>query len=418
VRRAPAEDEVEGQDDEFLFRLTRGADLLAKGDLEAARAALGRARELRPTDPQVLGLLGQSLYKLGRFDDAAELYELLVEESPIEAAARVNLGLANLRAKRYERAIRELEIALDLNPEHKKAMGYLGLAYLEQGDVPRAREWFVRAGGEQMIAKCDELLALGRAQAPVVLADAGQAGDDAPPAAPSPAPEPAATPPPLPKPARLAGFATPAFAAQDGVAFAVSERFLTVAVSARGVLARAEGLLASQGDVQLAAEPKRFRGKATEKPFGAGARTVLRASGEGALLYARGAARLTVLALEGDAAYFREEAVFAFDGAMGFENGRVASAVGPDLDLVHLRGDGAVVLETRGDVAAVDVTAGVPVRVRADALVGWAGALTPQVAALASAPGSADGEHPGATAVVELSGSGRVLLDAGATSGR
>ncbi|MFL5261819.1 MAG: tetratricopeptide repeat protein, partial [Anaeromyxobacteraceae bacterium] len=94
MRRAPAEDEVEGQDDEFLFRLTRGADLLAKGDLEAARAALGRARELRPSDPQVLGLLGQSLYKLGRFDDAAELYELLVVESPIEAAARVNLGLA------------------------------------------------------------------------------------------------------------------------------------------------------------------------------------------------------------------------------------------------------------------------------------------------------------------------------------
>ncbi|MFL5270558.1 MAG: tetratricopeptide repeat protein, partial [Anaeromyxobacteraceae bacterium] len=413
MRRAPAEDEVEGQDDEFLFRLTRGADLLAKGDLEAARAALGRARELRPSDPQVLGLLGQSLYKLGRFDDAAELYELLVVESPIEAAARVNLGLANLRAKRYDAAVRELEIALDLNPEHKKAMGYLGLAHLEQGDVPRAREWFVRAGGEQMIAKCDELLALGRAQAPVVLAEAAEADMALPPEATPSAPEPAATPPPLPKPARLAGFATPAFAAPDGVAFALSEKFLTVAVSERGVLARAEGLLASQGDVlrarewfvraggeqmiakcdellalgraqapvvlaeasrhdpevlevaatalpdpapvppplppparlagfaaaplaspdgapfalapgfltvvvartdvlarapgllacggaeRLAPEMTRVRGRATEKPFGAGARAMLRASGEGALLFAAGAARHTVLELEG-----------------------------------------------------------------------------------------------------------------------
>jgi uncharacterized protein (AIM24 family) len=418
VRRVPVEDEVAGLDDEFLFHLTRGADLLAQGDLEAARDALGRARELRPKDLQVLGLLGQSLYKLGRFDDAAEIYALLVAESPIEAAARVNLGLANLRAKRYDAAVRELEIALDLNPEHKKAMGYLGLAYLEQGGVPRAREWFVRAGGEQMVAKCDELLALGRAQEPVVLAEVSRQDPEVAAATAKAAPEGAPVPPPLPRAARLAGFATPAMAAPNGATFALSPGFLAVAVSERGVLARAEGLLASRGPVRLAPEMKRFRGRATEKPFGAGARAVLRASGEGALLYASGAGRFTVLALEGAAAYFREEAVFAFDGAIAFENGRVASTAGGDLDLIHLRGEGAVVLETRGDIAALDVVDGAPVRVRADALVGWAGALTPHVAPLATAPAAAEGAQAGAAAVVELSGCGRVLFDAGAAGGR
>ena len=42
--------------------------------------------------------------------------------------------------------MRQLEIALDLNPEHRKAMGYLGLALLESGHVARARDWFGRAG--------------------------------------------------------------------------------------------------------------------------------------------------------------------------------------------------------------------------------------------------------------------------------
>src|SRR5512142_2891449 len=158
-------DDVEGLDEEFLYHLNRGADLLAQGELEPARAALTRARQLRPRDPKALGLLGQSLYKLGRFEDATEVYGKLVDESPVEAAARVNLGLANLKARRHAQAVRQLEIALDLNPDHRKAMGYLGLAWLEQGHVARAREWFERAGSDPMVARCDELLALERGAA-------------------------------------------------------------------------------------------------------------------------------------------------------------------------------------------------------------------------------------------------------------
>ena len=71
ARRAGDPDEIEGQDEEFLFRLSRGSDLLAKGEADAARAALERALELRPKDVKVLGLLGQAYYRLSRFDDAA-----------------------------------------------------------------------------------------------------------------------------------------------------------------------------------------------------------------------------------------------------------------------------------------------------------------------------------------------------------
>jgi hypothetical protein len=38
-------------------------------------------------------------------------------------------------------------------------MGYLGLALLESGDAARARGWFDKAGSEQMVRRCDELLA-------------------------------------------------------------------------------------------------------------------------------------------------------------------------------------------------------------------------------------------------------------------
>ena len=158
-------DDIEGLDEEVLFHLTRGSELLTRGEPEPARASLERALSLRPKDAKVLGLLGQAYYRLSRFDDAGVVWQRLVDDNPVEPAARVNLGLARLKAKRYPEAARPLEIALDLNPEHKKAMGYLGLALLESGQPSKAREWFLRAGSDQMVARCDEVLA-GRGPAP------------------------------------------------------------------------------------------------------------------------------------------------------------------------------------------------------------------------------------------------------------
>src|SRR5512135_2187015 len=100
--------EVEVLDQEFLHHVQRAADQLARGDGAGAVVALQRARELRPKDPKVLGLAGQALYRLGRFEEAVEAYQQLVDESPVEAAARVNLGLANLKAKRFAQAVRQL----------------------------------------------------------------------------------------------------------------------------------------------------------------------------------------------------------------------------------------------------------------------------------------------------------------------
>ncbi len=410
-----SDDDVGGLDEEFLYHLNRGADLLAKGEPEPARAALARARDLRPRDPKSLGLLGQSLYKLGRFDEAIEVYGRLVDESPIEATARVNLGLANLKAKRYAQAVRQLEIALDLNPEHKKAMGYLGLAWLEQGDLAQAREWFERAGSEAMVSKCDDLLAPGKA---------GEAGSSAPPPEqPSLAAEPVAAAAASRSPGAGSGGvqALGAFAAsrllelQGEGTFALARGLLTVAIRGE-VLVREEGLLAVRGAVRLVPEMKRFRGRATDKPFGEGARRMLRASGLGALLYRARGSCLVPVDLEGESAYFLDDVVFAFEDPVAFENGRVASRIGQDLNLVHLRGPGRVLLATRGEIAALEVTRETSLRVPFTALVGWTGALVPRVVPMAEAAGAAEDGSPGGPLMVELGGDGRVLLDQGAAS--
>lgn len=408
-------DDVEGLDEEFLYHLNRGADLLAKGELEPACAALSRARQLRPRDPKSLGLLGQSLYKLGRFEDAIEVYGKLVDESPVEATARVNLGLANLKAKRHAQAVRQLEIALDLNPDHRKAMGYLGLAWLEQGHFARAREWFERAGSEQMVVRCDELLAVEQSGAaaaaqPQPVEQAAATAD-----APATAAEPAVAEREPGGAARtLSGFATSRLVTADGEGtFSFRRGLLTVAV--RGdVLARQEGLLAVRGAVKLVPERKRFRGRATDRPFGEGARRMLRASGQGTLLYRVGSAHLTPVDLEGESAYVLDDVVFAFEEPVSFENGRVASRFGQDLNLVHLSGRGCVLFATRGEIAAVEAAHDAPLRVPLASLVGFTGTLTPRIVPLADVAGAPPEGSPAEPLAVELGGDGRVLLDEGA----
>jgi thioredoxin-like negative regulator of GroEL len=459
VDRPGEGDQVEGQDEEFVFRLGRGSELLAAGDLEGARSMLARALELRPRDAEVLGLLGQACYRLGWYGDAITAWGRLVDESPAEPAARINLGLAFLRADRHPEAIRQLEIALDLNPEHKKAMGYLGLAFLEAGDPARAREWFLKAGSDQMVARCDQALAAAapagapppapapaavpataRAEAAtlaeVEIDDAGPPVEVASLAAAVTVPELAPVVPvphnttaplglepaaeaPAARPAGPEGVAVPlvpalpdvaAFAATrrvavaEGSTFAVADGVLWVRVRT-AVRVRLRGLLAARGALRAEPEVKRFHGKPTDKPFGHGPARLQRIAGQGSLLLSVGETSFTALALGGEA-FVREEALFGLEEEVAFENGRVPSPGAGGLDLVHLRGQGAVLLSTAGPPRAVEVSLAAAVRLPVEALVGWIGALTPRFVPLF------EGGAPEALAV-ELAGEGTALVDPG-----
>ncbi len=431
ARSGNEEDQVEGQDEEFLFHLNRGSELLSRGDAEGARAALDRALELRPRDPKVLGLLGQAHYRLGRYDDAIVAWQRLVDENPAEPAARVNLGLAFLRAKRQSQATRQLEIALDLNPEHRKAMGYLGLALLESGDPVRARGWFVKAGSDHMVARCDQVLAGAPAGALVPSAAVAPSDVDALPVdvevedvAVAPAPiapsaganalraslssrrEPAeGQPTPTPIPELSAFAAARAVAIPEGETFALAGGVLAVRVQ-QSVRVRLTGLLAVRGAVEAEPEVKRFRGRATEKPFGEAAARLHRAQGDGVLLYATGGRCFTPLRLS-EAAFFREEAVFGIEESVSFENGRVPSPGPGELNLVHVRGQGTVLLVSVGEIQALQVDPGAPLRLPVVALVGWTGSITPRLVELLEG-------GPAGTPGVELTGEGGVVVDPGA----
>jgi uncharacterized protein (AIM24 family) len=83
-----------------------------------------------------------------------------------------------------------------------------------------------------------------------------------------------------------------------------------------------------------------------------------------------------------------------------------------DLDLVHLRGRGRMLLRTVAAPVAIEISGSEPLRVPAAALVGWTGAVTPRIGLLAGADGVvAAAPSAGSPVMVELSGDGRVFVD-------
>ena len=196
-----------------------------------------------------------------------------------------------------------------------------------------------------------------------------------------------------------------AVAAPETGVFAVGTHLVVCRVEGQ-LLSRVQGLVAAEGNLAFAPEVKRFRGRATDKPFGEGAGRVLRVTGDGRLLLARGGATFSALEIDGVDGYFQEEAVFAFDEDVIYENGRVPSSVSPDLNLVHLRGAGAVLVRTAGEMVTMRLEPDRSMRVPMPRLVGWHGGITPRLAAFADE----GGEDGGPLVGVELTGEGVVLV--------
>ncbi|MFL5309976.1 MAG: tetratricopeptide repeat protein [Myxococcales bacterium] len=422
------------ENQEFDRTVGDAADTLQRGDAGGARQLLEKALRYKPRNQRARNLLGLSLFKLGELEKAEAIYRGLIEDHPADPTLRVNLGLVFLKLGAANEAARCFETTLDLSPDHRKAQNYLGLALAQKGEVGRAREWFLKAGNSAMAQRMEQQLAATPLRE--MAEQASDALEEARPFRPATEEKPAAPedralastwvatapataigrvaiggsanePPEVEEPSELAAYTTTrrlSIPNREG-GFGIGSTELLIQVRGE-MLTRLDGLVASWGQLSLKPELKRFRGRPTDKPFGEGARRMLRASGEGRFVISREGRVFTALELGDEPAYFREEVLFAFEESIVFENGRVPSKTGHDLHLVHLRGRGKLLLVTVGEPKAVELTRGEPLRIPMDQLVGWHGPLIqPRVVPIVE-------EAPELGVALELAGEGSALVDA------
>ena len=430
-----------------------GLSLFKLGELAKAEEIYRALIEDHPSDPTLRVNLGLVFLKQNASVEAVRCFETALDLSPDHQKAQNYLGLALAQKGELARA-REwflkagndamadrMAQALQQNPVRVVAEG--AAAALSRGqpfapateekerkgdtlEIPRPpglegkkEHWVATAPGAAAMAPVAAEVSR-TPKGPVVAntpePSAPPPAEPAPAAAPAPADAPAAAPAAAKKPAAGAkpGEAPPSVSQytsakkmpvpEQAGGFVIGQSEILVHVRG-GMLTRLDGLVASWGTVTMKPELKRFRGKATDKPFGEGPRRMLRASGEGRYVISREGRCFTALELGDEPAYFREEVLFAFEESLLFENGRVPSRSGADLHLVHLRGRGKLLLVTTGAPKAVEVRKGEPLRIPMDQLIGWHGPLIqPRLAPIVE-------EAPEMGVALELAGEGRALID-------
>jgi len=125
--------------------IEKGWSRLSLGDYEGAEAALLKAIELSPGDPQGEALLGWAQMLQEKHDDALLNFQRVLMREPANALARINVGYICLKKKIFGEAIEHLSKAIRLDNDRKATLYahfYLGLVYLEREMYEDAQTFF------------------------------------------------------------------------------------------------------------------------------------------------------------------------------------------------------------------------------------------------------------------------------------
>jgi tetratricopeptide (TPR) repeat protein len=134
IARSASRDAPGSADALHLLALCRKAT----GDVEGALEAFGRALQLAPRDPNLLGNFANLLGRVGRPAEAIANYRRALEVAPTHADGWLNLGLTLLEAGDSAAAREALDRALALRPTHAASWQALGSARRAAGDLSGA----------------------------------------------------------------------------------------------------------------------------------------------------------------------------------------------------------------------------------------------------------------------------------------
>jgi len=388
------------EDQALVSRLRRTSELVSAQRLPEAEEELVVAQQMAPRDLRVLKLLALVRFKLGRLEDSRQVYREASGVAPEEPTVRLNLGLIALKLESFEEAARELEAAVRLQPEDRRAWSYLGYAYARNGLPAQAATAFRRAGQHELAAEME------RAAAPTAHVTEAAVVEGLPlPTQPDAAASreissAMATPRPVrrldatPMPSLFPGAHDPIPGEIATLANFTTARLLSLPAGSlplasvgRGVLRFAAGaetyvrqsiLLVALGGQGLSLARRRTRGHLSGEPLASDSDCFVRVEGKGDLLLAsadpeRG---LVALSLDRDVFYVEEDRVAAWGDEMVWESGAVP---GDGKAILQFRGTGRVVLLTGEDeLVAVRIAENERMAVPAARLSGWLGRVVVQ----------------------------------------
>ena len=409
--------------EDFLYHLYRGSTMLMEDRVVEAKGELEQALALQPQDAKSQDLLAGVYFRLGLYPRAIEIWRGLVQMHARDATLRVNLALALFKTGQADEALRHVHAALEVQPDHDRAWGYLGLIHWRLGKFGEARDAFLRGGQASMARRMEEALGAtspGTISAPTdqeiedreqeamrsaaeeaieeiekerLALETASAADGRPHGAwrsfeigeePMPRMPRDTRVPPVDAPPRL-DLLVESWQVRppEGAAMVVGPGGDLVIESSRDVYLRLDRLTMLRGNLETSPVPRRTRGKELSEPLGAD-EPILRWHGPVVAMVAPvEGGRFVAVTLDDDVLYVRESLLFGFDDRVGYESANLPLA-GEPVTMTQLHGSGTAVLRLDGIPKGVRVGEGTDVRVAPAMLIGWTGRLFPSAAPVVS----------------------------------
>jgi tetratricopeptide (TPR) repeat protein len=124
----------------FAVQMEMGQMYAKIGKFEKAAEFFRKGLAINPSNFQANVVLANALFDAKEFEEAEKAYTKALEIDPKDVNARTDLGTTFVEraAPDYDRAIKEFDAALALDPKHEPTLYYLGIAYYRKGDVENA----------------------------------------------------------------------------------------------------------------------------------------------------------------------------------------------------------------------------------------------------------------------------------------
>ncbi len=133
----------------FVAQMKAG-DMYARiGRFEKAIEYYRRGLAVKPADFNANLVMANALFDSRQFDEAEVFYTKALLIKPEDVNARTDLGTTFVERSKpdYDRAIKEFNTALAVDPKNEPTLYYLGIAYFRKGD---------RANAEKALAELEK----------------------------------------------------------------------------------------------------------------------------------------------------------------------------------------------------------------------------------------------------------------------
>ncbi len=120
------------------MNLQAGIQYYQQGNLPAAEDKAREVLSIDPSQADALQLLGLVAFDAGYTQQGLELLSGAIKNNPTQTLYRINLAQRLLQLGQLESALEQIEVALELQPEHPIALNMAGILYQETFQAEKA----------------------------------------------------------------------------------------------------------------------------------------------------------------------------------------------------------------------------------------------------------------------------------------